>query len=66
MGQSWGAALGLQVAKRRPELFYVFVGCGQPVSLERSLLILAMKRLEKEGYVNKRTSAGQSWYSLAQ
>lgn len=38
VGQSWGAALGLQVAKRRPDLFYAFVGCGQPVSLERSLL----------------------------
>jgi len=38
VGQSWGAALGLQVAKRRPDLFYAFVGCGQPVSLSRSLL----------------------------
>jgi len=38
VGQSWGAALGLQVAKQRPDLFYAFVGCGQPVSLSRSLL----------------------------
>lgn len=38
VGQSWGAALGLQVAKHRPDLFYAFVGCGQPVSLSRSLI----------------------------
>jgi len=38
VGQSWGAALGLQVATRRPDLFYAFVGCGQPVSLEQALL----------------------------
>jgi pimeloyl-ACP methyl ester carboxylesterase len=38
VGHSWGAALGLQVAKRRPDLFFAFVGCGQPVSLEKSML----------------------------
>ena len=32
VGQSWGAELGLQVVKRWPELFYAFVGTGQPVS----------------------------------
>ena len=31
-GHSWGAALGLYVAQRRPDLFHVFVGTGQPVS----------------------------------
>jgi pimeloyl-ACP methyl ester carboxylesterase len=38
VGHSWGAALGLQVAKRRPDLFYAFVGTGQPVSNELGLL----------------------------
>jgi len=38
VGHSWGAALGLQVAKRRPDLFYAFVGTGQPVSNEPGLL----------------------------
>jgi pimeloyl-ACP methyl ester carboxylesterase len=32
VGQSWGAELGLQVIKRWPELFYAFIGTGQPVS----------------------------------
>ena len=32
VGQSWGAELGLHVVKRWPELFYAFVGTGQPVS----------------------------------
>jgi pimeloyl-ACP methyl ester carboxylesterase len=32
MGHSWGAALGLYAAQRRPDLFSVFVGTGQPVS----------------------------------
>lgn len=31
-GHSWGAALGLYVAQRRPDLFHLFVGTGQPVS----------------------------------
>jgi len=32
VGHSWGALLGLEVARRRPELFDAFVGTGQPVS----------------------------------
>jgi pimeloyl-ACP methyl ester carboxylesterase len=38
VGHSWGAALGLQAAKRRPDLFYAFVGTEQPVSNELGLL----------------------------
>jgi pimeloyl-ACP methyl ester carboxylesterase len=38
IGHSWGAMLGLHVIKRRPELFYAFVGTGQPVSWTLSLL----------------------------
>jgi pimeloyl-ACP methyl ester carboxylesterase len=37
VGQSWGAALGVNVVKRRPELFSAFVGTAQPVSWGLSL-----------------------------
>jgi pimeloyl-ACP methyl ester carboxylesterase len=45
VGQSWGAELGLQVVKRWPELFYAFVGTGQPVNW--SLKIEAQERWAK-------------------
>ena len=32
VGHSWGSILGLEVVKRRPELFHAFVGTGQTVS----------------------------------
>jgi pimeloyl-ACP methyl ester carboxylesterase len=32
VGHSWGALLGLHVIRLRPELFYAFIGTGQPVS----------------------------------
>ena len=38
VGHSWDAILGLHVIKLRPELFYAFVGTGQPVSWKESLL----------------------------
>jgi pimeloyl-ACP methyl ester carboxylesterase len=37
VGHSWGAALGLSVVTRRPDLFYAFVGTGQPVTWALSL-----------------------------
>lgn len=37
VGHSWGAVLGLNVVRRRPELFYAFVGTGLPVSWKQSL-----------------------------
>ncbi|MBZ5579161.1 MAG: alpha/beta hydrolase [Acidobacteriia bacterium] len=45
VGQSWGAELGLHVVKLWPELFYAFVGTGQPVSW--SLKIEAQERWAK-------------------
>ena len=32
VGQSWGAILGLAAVQRRSDLFYAFVGTGQPVN----------------------------------
>jgi pimeloyl-ACP methyl ester carboxylesterase len=32
VGHSWGALLGFYVVARRPDLFYAFVGTGQPVN----------------------------------
>jgi pimeloyl-ACP methyl ester carboxylesterase len=37
VGHSWGALLGLYVVARRPDLFYAFVGTGQPVNWTLSL-----------------------------
>jgi pimeloyl-ACP methyl ester carboxylesterase len=56
VGQSWGAALGIQVAKRRPDLFYAFVGCGQPVSLEGTLL--SQERYARTVFTAKKDTAG--------
>jgi pimeloyl-ACP methyl ester carboxylesterase len=45
VGQSWGAELGLHAVKLWPELFYAFVGTGQPVSW--NLKIEAQERWAK-------------------
>lgn len=37
VGHSWGAALGFYVVQLRPDLFYAFVGTGQPVTWTLSL-----------------------------
>ncbi len=37
VGHSWGAILGLNVVKRRPDMFYAFVAAGFPVSWKQSL-----------------------------
>ncbi|HEX3466049.1 MAG TPA: alpha/beta hydrolase [Candidatus Elarobacter sp.] len=37
VGHSWGAALGLYAVTLRPDLFYAFVGTGQPVSWALSI-----------------------------
>jgi len=37
LGHSWGSILGINMAKRRPDLFYAFVGTGQVSDLPRSL-----------------------------
>lgn len=37
LGHSWGSILGVHMAKRRPDLFYAFVGTGQACDLPRSM-----------------------------
>jgi pimeloyl-ACP methyl ester carboxylesterase len=37
VGQSWGAVIGVNAVKRRPDLFGAFVGTAQPVSWASSL-----------------------------
>jgi pimeloyl-ACP methyl ester carboxylesterase len=37
LGHSWGSILGINMAKRRPDLFHAFVGTGQVSDLPRSL-----------------------------
>jgi len=36
VGHSWGSVLGLEVAKRRPDLLYAYVGIGQVVNMVRN------------------------------
>lgn len=56
IGHSWGAALGLQVAKRRPDLFHAFVGTGQPVSNELGLR--SQERYAREVMTANQDAAG--------
>jgi pimeloyl-ACP methyl ester carboxylesterase len=36
VGESWGSAVGLEMARRRPDLFYAFVGTGQVIDMTRA------------------------------
>ena len=36
VGESWGSAVGLEMARRRPDLFYAFVGTGQAIDMARA------------------------------
>jgi pimeloyl-ACP methyl ester carboxylesterase len=56
VGQSWGAALALRMAKQRPDLFYVSVGTGQPVNLEPTEL--AQERHARQVLTTKGDQAG--------
>lgn len=56
VGQSWGSTLGIQMAKRRPDLFHVNVGTGQAVSLK--LTELAQERHARQVLTAKGDTAG--------
>jgi proline iminopeptidase len=52
LGHSWGAYLGVNMIKKRPDLFYAYVGTGQVVSWSQKMAVhyaYAMKRAEAEG-----------------
>jgi pimeloyl-ACP methyl ester carboxylesterase len=54
VGHSWGAMLGLNVVRLRPELFHAFVGTGQPVNgrdIFESMRTSAVARAEAAGDV---------------
>jgi pimeloyl-ACP methyl ester carboxylesterase len=36
LGESWGSAIALEMARRRPDLFFAFVGTGQAVDMRRA------------------------------
>lgn len=47
LGHSWGSILGINMVKRRPELFYAYVGTGQVGDLPRSVSIDYARMLEQ-------------------
>jgi proline iminopeptidase len=52
LGHSWGAYLGVNIIKKRPDLFYAYVGTGQVVNWAQTMAVhyaYAMKRAEAEG-----------------
>jgi pimeloyl-ACP methyl ester carboxylesterase len=62
VGFSWGAALGLNVIRRRPELFHAFVGTGQPISGRNtfeSMRSSAVARAEAAGDAQAATNLKQ-------
>jgi len=51
VGHSWGSFLGVHMIKKRPDLFYAYVGTGQVVSWSQTMAVqyaYAMKRAEAE------------------
>lgn len=52
VGESWGSALGIFMAKEQPELYHAFMGTGQMVAFEETEKIdyaLAMKLAKENG-----------------
>ncbi|MBO0452914.1 alpha/beta fold hydrolase [Candidatus Enterococcus murrayae] len=52
VGESWGSALGIFMAKERPDLYHAFMGTGQMVAFEETEKIdyaLALKLAKKNG-----------------
>ena len=62
IGFSWGGALGLNVIRRKPELFHAFVGTGQPIhgrDIFESMRSSAADRAEAAGDVQAVTQLKQ-------
>lgn len=47
LGHSWGSILGINMVKRRPDLFYAYVGTGQASDLPRSVAMDYARLLEQ-------------------
>jgi len=47
LGHSWGSILGINMVKRRPDLFYAYVGSGQVSDLPRSIEVDYSRMLEQ-------------------
>lgn len=47
LGHSWGSILGINMVKRRPDLFYAYVGTGQVGDLPRSTAMDYTRMLEQ-------------------
>ncbi len=47
LGESFGSAVGLEMARRRPDLFYAFVGTGQAVNMQRAAVLTYQLLLQK-------------------
>lgn len=68
MGESWGSALGIMMAYKKPNLFYAFLGTGQMVDFLETEKIdyrLALSEAEKNGnlkLVEKLTKNGPPPY----
>jgi pimeloyl-ACP methyl ester carboxylesterase len=48
IGHSWGAILGIHMAKIRPDLFYAYVGAGQVVNAQENEAVNYARVLNKE------------------
>ena len=51
IGESWGSAVGLEMARRRPDLFVAYIGTGQAINMERAQVLtyrLLLDRVRSE------------------
>jgi pimeloyl-ACP methyl ester carboxylesterase len=62
VGESWGSAIAMEVARERPDLFYAYVGTGQLINMQRAdgltyQLLLARVRSEYDKSAIQRLTA---------
>ena len=47
LGASWGSIVGIEMARRRPDLFYAYVGTGQIVNMQRNEVVGYKRLMER-------------------
>ena len=47
VGVSWGSIIGIEMARRRPDLFYAYVGTGQIVNMQRNEVVGYKRLMER-------------------